>query len=129
MWGVCDAVAIIVLIVAAEAPAVRRRRARRQGVFEVGDLRVDLGRRQVCKSGREIVLTSTLYRLLTVLVQNAGCVVSQEELLREVWGRQRATRRNLRANVLALRWRLGDDPWRPRYIVSERGGGYGLAAD
>jgi len=126
---VCDAVTVIVLIVAAEVPVMRRRRTRRRGVFEVGDLRVDLGRRQVCKSGREIVLTSTLYRLLAVLVQNAGCVVSQEELLRAVWGPQRATRRNLRANVLALRGRLGDDPRRPRYIVSERGGGYGLAAE
>src|SRR5512136_1272483 len=55
-------------------------------VFEAGELRVDLGARLVFLRGEEVRLTRTEYRLLAVLVQNAGRVVTHRHLLREVWG-------------------------------------------
>lgn len=109
--------------------AARRNQTREEGVFEVGDLRMDLDQRQVWKGDREVVLSKLHYRLLLVLVQNAGRVVTHDELLRRVWGPQHGSTHNLRVQVTALRSRIADDPMRPRYILTERGVGYRFAAE
>jgi two-component system KDP operon response regulator KdpE len=109
--------------------AARRNRTREQGVFEAGDLRVDLDQRLVWRGGRQIVLSTIHYRLLLALVQNAGRVVSYQELLRRGWGPQHGSTHSLRVTMTALRARIGDDPMKPRYIETERSIGYRFAAE
>jgi two-component system KDP operon response regulator KdpE len=120
---------LLARIRAALRHAARRKQARQQARFEVGELAIDLDRRQVFRSGVEVELSPLHYRLLLTLVQNAGRVVSHEELLRQVWGPQHGTSHHLRVYVTALRRRLGDDPTRPRYILTESGIGYRFATD
>jgi two-component system KDP operon response regulator KdpE len=109
--------------------AARRNKTRDQGTFEVGDFRMDLDRRRVWRTGREISLSTIHYRLLLALVQNAGRVVSYVDLLRAGWGPQHGSTHNLHVTITALRARLGDNPMQPRYIVTERGVGYRFTAE
>ncbi len=99
-------------------------------VFEAGELRVDLGARLVFLRGEEVRLTRTEYRLLAVLVQNAGRVVTHRQLLREVWGPGSASETHyLRVYMAQLRHKLEDDPAQPRYLLTETGVGYRLRAE
>lgn len=94
-------------------------------VFEVGDVSVDLEKRLVKVKGEEVRLTPTEYKLLAVLVKHAGKVITQQQLLKEVWGRHSTENSHyLRVYAQHLRSKLGDDPMRPRYIVTEAGVGY-----
>ncbi|MGC8669175.1 MAG: response regulator [Chthonomonadales bacterium] len=106
------------------------RRTARTGadlVFELDQLRVDLGRRQVCVAGRKVNLTPTEYDLLRVLVQHAGRVLTHRHLLREVWGAAYESDAHiLRVNISNLRRKIEPDPSRPHYIVTEPGVGYRL---
>ena len=97
--------------------------------FVSGQLRIRYDRRQVSVAGRRIALTATEYELLHVLARNAGRVVTQDALLRQVWG-MRAGRKSdaVRTCVKNLRQKLGDDADNPTYIFNEHGVGYGLAA-
>ena len=98
--------------------------------FEAGDLRVDLGARLVFLRGEEVRLTRTEYRLLAVLVQNAGRVVTHRQLLREVWGPGSSSETHyLRVYMAQLRHKLEDDPAQPRYLLTETGVGYRLRAE
>ena len=97
------------------------------GVFEAGDLRVDLGRRQVLRDGSEAHLTPTEYKLLVALVRNAGRVVTHRQLLQEVWGANYAEQSHyLRVYMAQLRHKLERDPTRPRLFLTEPGVGYRL---
>jgi two-component system KDP operon response regulator KdpE len=99
-------------------------------VFEAGDLRVDLGARVVRRRGEEVRLTRTEYRLLAVLVQNAGKVVTHRQLLREVWGPGSSSETHyLRVYMAQLRHKLEDDPAQPRYLLTETGVGYRLRSE
>jgi two-component system KDP operon response regulator KdpE len=96
-------------------------------VFNVGDLRVDLAKRQVFVGESEVHLTPTEYTLLTTLVRHAGKVVPQPHLLKAVWGLAVANKdHNLRVHMAQLRHKLEADPTRPRYVVTEPGVGYRL---
>jgi two-component system KDP operon response regulator KdpE len=96
-------------------------------VFETDNLQVDFARRQVKVNGEEISLTPTEYDLLRILVQNAGRVLTQRQLLRQVWGNAYETEAHLlRVNMSNLRRKLEPDPTRPRYIITEPGVGYRL---
>ncbi len=90
-----------------------------------GGLRVDFNTREVTKGGQPIELTSTEYKLLEVLAQNAGMVVPTETLLSRVWGRY-AVENNayLKVYIHRLRQKLEDDPAHPRWIETVRGEGY-----
>ena len=97
-------------------------------VFAVGQLRVDLARRQVQQGEEDVHLTPTEYRLLTTLIQHAGRVLTHQQLLREVWGPDSLYESHyLRVYVGQLRQKLEPDPSRPRYILTEPGVGYRLA--
>jgi two-component system KDP operon response regulator KdpE len=99
-------------------------------VFEVGDLKVDLGRRRVTLQGREIGLTPTEYDLLRAMVRHAGRVLTQRHLLREVWGGAYDTETHtLRVNISNLRHKIEPDPSRPQFILTEPGVGYRLRAE
>jgi len=99
-------------------------------IFEVGDLRMDIARRQVTLGEVEVSLTPTEYDLLRVLVQHAGRVLTHGQLLRQVWGPGYETEIHLlQVNVSNLRRKIEPDPSRPSYVLTEVGVGYRLRGE
>jgi two-component system KDP operon response regulator KdpE len=99
-------------------------------VVTVGELRVDLVRRQVFRDGEEVHLTPIEYKLLAALVRSMGRVVTQRQLLHEVWGPEYTDAPHyLRIYMQHLRHKLEADPARPRYLLTEPGVGYRLRED
>jgi DNA-binding response OmpR family regulator len=96
------------------------------GLIEVDEhLKMDFDRREVWKDGKIVKLRPTEYRLLYHLVQNAGWVVSHDQLLAKVWGYEyRDEPHYVRLYINYLREKLEDDPASPIYILTERGVGY-----
>ena len=106
-----------------------RAAARRAGsdvpVLEAGDLVVDLPARRVTKAGEVIRLTPTEWGILELLVRSPGRLVSQQDLLHEVWGPSYGKETNyLRVYVSGLRKKLEDDPASPRHLITAPGMGY-----
>jgi two-component system, OmpR family, response regulator RegX3 len=101
-----------------------------QQLLEVGDVRVDLDRRQVTLAGAPVDLTVKEFELLRVLVENAGRLVRREALMSEVWDPNWwGSTKTLDVHVSSLRKKLGDDPSSPRYIHTIRGVGFRFASD
>ena len=99
-------------------------------VFKVGELQVDLLRRQVLVGDKEVHLTPIEYKLLTMLVRHAGKVVTHQQLLREVWGPAHTEQAHYaRVYMAHLRHKLEAQPARPRYLLTEPGVGYRLASE
>ena len=98
-------------------------------VFSLGDLRVDLAKRQVLVGGAEVHLTPIAYKLLVLMVQNAGKVVTHRQLLHEVWGPNTHDPHYVRVFMGQLRQKLEPDPSHPRYLITEPGVGYRLRAE
>lgn len=95
--------------------------------FAVGPLKVDLARRQVLVSEKEVHLTPIEYKLLATLVKYAGRVVTHRQLLREVWGPNSADQTQyLRVYMGQLRHKLEENPSRPQFLTTEPGVGYRL---
>jgi two-component system KDP operon response regulator KdpE len=96
-------------------------------IYDDGRLRVDLARREVELGGALLDLSRKEYALLALLVKHAGRVVTQPQLLREIWGptHERDTH-YLRILVGKLRQKLGDDAAHPRWILTEPGVGLRL---
>jgi two-component system, OmpR family, KDP operon response regulator KdpE len=94
-------------------------------VVATPDFTVDLAAKRVIRDGADVRLTPTEWQLLEVLVRNAGRLVTQRQLLAEVWGPQYQTEANyLRVYTAQLRRKLEPDPSRPRYLLTEPGMGY-----
>lgn len=110
--------------------ALRRTRqagAGATGAIQFGDVKVDLAARLVTKANQPVHMTPTEYRLLAVLAMNAGRVVTNLQLLREVWGPAHAESGHyLRIYMGHLRHKLEDDPAQPRYLLTETAVGYRL---
>jgi two-component system KDP operon response regulator KdpE len=107
--------------------ALRRTRPSTQPVVEVGDLRIDLERRQVTMDGEEIQLTPIEYDLLRLLAENEGKLMTHPTILREIWGPAYAEESNyLHVYVSHVRRKIEPDPARPRYILNQPGVGYRL---
>jgi two-component system, OmpR family, KDP operon response regulator KdpE len=101
-----------------------------EAAFKVGELQVDRLRRHVSLGGTEVRLTPTEYKLLTTLIRHAGKVVTHQQLLREVWGPAHTDQAHyVRIYMAHLRHKLEAEPARPRYLLTEPGVGYRLAAD
>jgi two-component system, OmpR family, KDP operon response regulator KdpE len=99
-------------------------------VFTVGELHVDLVRRQVRVGDKDVHLTPIEYKLLTALVRHAGKVVTHQQLLREVWGPAHTEQAHYaRVYMAHLRHKLETQPARPRYLLTEAGVGYRLATE
>ncbi|MBK6741839.1 MAG: two-component system response regulator KdpE [Hydrogenophilales bacterium] len=109
----------------------RQRMAGDQGpLVTLGEITVDLARRQVHRAGEEVHLTPIEYRLLTLLIANAGRVLTHRQLLREVWGPSHAEDTHyLRVYMTGLRRKLEANPAQPRHIRTESGVGYRLVHD
>jgi two-component system KDP operon response regulator KdpE len=96
-------------------------------VFRFGSVEIDRQARLVRKGGVEVHLTPIEYRLLLVLVANAGRVLTHRQLLREVWGPSHAGQNHyLRIYMGHLRQKLEDDPAQPVYLLTETAVGYRL---
>jgi two-component system KDP operon response regulator KdpE len=109
---------------------VRASRAEADAVFRFGTVEVDLAARIVKQRGVEVHLTPIEYRLLGVLITNAGRVLTHPYLLRQVWGpTQSQSTHYLRVYMGNLRQKLEDDSAQPRHIVTETGVGYRLIAE
>ena len=97
-------------------------------VFESQGLRVDLVQREVSVDGVPVHLSKKEYELLRILVNHSGQVLTHQQILRDVWGATHQDETHyLRVLVGQLRQKLGDDPTRPRFIVTVQGVGYRLA--
>ena len=109
---------------------LRRQRqpaADNDGLIVFGDVAVDLKNRRVTRAGENVHLTPTEYRLLAVLVANAGRVMTNPQLLRAVWGPSQAENGHyLRIYMGHLRHKLEADPTQPRHLLTETAVGYRL---
>lgn len=96
------------------------------GLLEIDDrLKIDFDRREIWLEGKIVKLRPTEYRLLYHLVQNAGWVISHDQLLTKVWGYEyRDEPHYVRLYINYLRKKLEADPSNPKYILTERGVGY-----
>ncbi len=94
-------------------------------VVETADFAVDLAAKKVTKNGDEIRLTPTEWQIVEVLVRNPGKLISQRQLLQDVWGAQYEKETNyLRVYLAQIRRKLEPDPARPVYFKTEPGMGY-----
>ncbi|MDQ6928296.1 MAG: winged helix-turn-helix domain-containing protein, partial [Actinomycetota bacterium] len=94
-------------------------------VVETGDFAVDLAAKRVTRSGVEVRLTPTEWNLVEVLVRNVGKLVTQRQLLQEVWGPEYGEETNyLRVHMAHVRRKLEPVPSQPRYFLTEAGMGY-----
>jgi two-component system KDP operon response regulator KdpE len=101
-----------------------------EAVFEEGTLRVDFAKRQVFVKGKEIHLTPIEYKILILLARNAGKVVTQRHILKEVWGSAHADKGlYLRVQMHQLRHKLEANPTRPKWLINEPGVGYRLKVE
>ncbi|MGW8143561.1 MAG: response regulator transcription factor [Anaerolineales bacterium] len=96
------------------------------GLIEVDDrLKIDFDRHEVWVDGELIKLRPTEYRLLYHLVQNAGWVLTHDQILTKVWGYEyRDEPHYVRLYINYLRQKIEQDPANPKYILTERGVGY-----
>jgi two-component system KDP operon response regulator KdpE len=98
--------------------------------FTAGDLKIDLATRRVFARSSEVHLTPIEYKLLTLLVRQAGKVLTHRYLLNEVWGPHHLQETHyLRVYMASLRRKIEQDATQPRYLLTEQGVGYRLAAD
>ncbi len=96
-------------------------------VLELGDLKLDLARRQVTRAGQELHLTPIEYKLLALFAQHLGKVLTHRQILKEVWGPAYATQTHyVRVHLAELRKKIEADPSRPKLLVTEPGVGYRL---
>lgn len=98
-----------------------------EAVVESGPLSVDFAYRRVTLDGAEVALTRKEYAVLAQLARHLGRVVTQQQLLKDIWGPTHVEDTHyLRVVVGHLRQKLGDDPADPRFLVTEAGVGYRL---
>ncbi|MFE6891448.1 response regulator [Streptomyces sp. NPDC057694] len=94
-------------------------------VVETDHFTVDLVAKKAVRDGRDVRLTPTEWHLLEILVCNPGRLISQKQLLSEVWGVSQSNKANyLRVYMAQLRRKLEADPSRPRHLITEPGMGY-----
>jgi two-component system KDP operon response regulator KdpE len=93
----------------------------------IGALNIDLAYRRVTLDETEVALTRKEYAVLAQLARHPGRVITQQQLLKDIWGPTHVEDTHyLRIVVGHLRQKLGDDPAAPRYILTEAGVGYRL---
>lgn len=98
-----------------------------EAALSFGPLTVDLAYRRVTLDGEEVALTRKEYALLAQLARHPGRVITQQQLLKDIWGPTHVDDSHyLRIVVAHVRQKLGDDPTAPRFIVTEPGVGYRL---
>jgi two-component system KDP operon response regulator KdpE len=98
-------------------------------VISTPDFTVDLAAKRVTRHNADVRLTPTEWQLLEILVRNRGRLITQKQLLQDVWGPAYGSESNyLRVYVAQLRRKLEPEPSRPRYLLTEPGMGYRFQA-
>jgi two-component system KDP operon response regulator KdpE len=98
-----------------------------QPVFEIGELRIDRERREVSRAGEPVHLTPIEYKLLVLLAEHAGKVLTHRQILNTVWGPNHGTQTHyVRVQMAELRKKIERDPARPKLLITELGVGYRL---
>ncbi|HWZ73580.1 MAG TPA: two-component system response regulator KdpE [Casimicrobiaceae bacterium] len=115
----------------ARVRAVLRRKvvagSEKLSVFRFGHVEVDLIKRIVRKGGAEVHLTAIEYRLLSTMIANAEKVITNRQILREVWGPSYVAHEHyVRVHMSHLRRKLEDDPTQPKHLLTETAVGYRL---
>lgn len=101
-----------------------------EAILVNGPLTLDLAQRKVLLHGQDVALTRKEYAVLAQLARHPGRVITQQQLLKDIWGpTHTADTHYLRIVVGHLRQKLADDPTAPRYLVTEAGVGYRLMMD
>ena len=96
-----------------------------EATVNTADFTIDLSAKRIVRGGNEVKLTPTEWHLVEVLARNEGKLVSQRQLLQEVWGPQYERETNyLRVYFAQIRRKLEPDPARPRYFITEPRMGY-----
>ena len=98
-------------------------------VLETPDFTIDLAAKQVLKAGQPVRLTRTEWRVVELLARNAGRLVTQRQLLEDVWGLTDFKTNYVRVFMVAIRRKLEPDPAHPRYFVTEPGSGMRFVQD
>ena len=107
--------------------AVLRRSGSPDGVVELGELEIDLEKRDVRVSGERVHLTPHQFGILRALARNSGKLMTHREILQEVWGPRYGNESNLlQVHVSQLRRKIEPDPAKPQYLITEPGAGYRL---
>lgn len=97
--------------------------------ISIGDLQIDLARREVSRGARQIELTRIEFDILAYLARNADCVVTSKMILENVWGPEYGgDTQILRVHISHLRKKIEPHPAVPQYILTEAGVGFRLAA-
>ncbi|GGJ12511.1 response regulator [Paenarthrobacter histidinolovorans] len=92
---------------------------------ETSSFTVDLGKRQITKEGQDVRMTPTEWNILDILIRNPDKLITQQQLLTEVWGPAYAKEANyLRVYMAQLRRKLEKEPGSPRHLITEPGMGY-----
>jgi len=118
-FGMDELLARLRAAVRRAAPAVD------DAVMTTADFSIDLAAKRVVRGEAEVHLTPTEWGLIEILVRNEGKLVSQRQLLQDVWGPAYEKETNyLRVYLAGLRRKLEPDPSRPRYFITEPGMGY-----
>jgi TolB-like protein/DNA-binding winged helix-turn-helix (wHTH) protein/Tfp pilus assembly protein PilF len=94
--------------------------------FRIGDLDVDIGKAEVTRGGEKIALPKLSFDLLCALISAAPAIVTNDELLEQVWPGLQVSPESVAQRVKLLRSAIGDDSRQPRYILGVRGRGYRL---
>ena len=98
-----------------------------QPIYRFGDVEIDLRAHRVTKHGKEVALTRTEFKIIELLAERAGEVITRDEFLDTIWGKDvYITHRVIDTHFAALRKKLESDPNKPKHILSVRGVGYKL---
>jgi two-component system, OmpR family, KDP operon response regulator KdpE len=92
-------------------------------LIETADFSIDLAAKRVRRDGREVRLTATEWQVVELLARNAGRLVTQRQLLEQVWGLQNTKTNYVRVFLVTIRRKLEPDPAHPRYFITEPGSG------
>ncbi len=108
--------------------SVLRRAGKRQSIFSLGDLIVDMDKGTVTRNGQDLYLSALEYKLLLVFLNNRGQVLTRDKLLEEIWdsGGDYVSDNTLTVYIKRLREKIEADPQNPAYIKTVRGLGYKL---
>jgi len=107
-----------------------RNNSTEESIIQVGNLVIDLSRHIVTRSGVEVKLTATEFKLLAYLVNNADRVLTHQNILSKVWGHEYINNvEYLRVYISQLRKKLEEDKKESRYFISEPGVGYRFCMD
>ncbi len=97
---------------------------RQEDVITVGELKIDLEKRSITLSGKDLHFTPVEYKIIVLLARNIGKVLTHDMIMREVWGPYTNEIQALRVNMANIRRKLEVNPAEPKYIVTEVGVGY-----